>query len=114
MGTSCPGGIRYPSLIGLQGGTARSGAVIRVESTVLLQAGMIPSLSVHQTAKRLGISRRTVYYWIQQGRLRAVPTRTVTRRVTVESIDQATRMRRIRARAAGASSTVPCVKCLTL
>jgi len=39
--------------------------------------GMAQSLLIDQAAARLGVSRRTVYYWIREGRLRTVSTRTV-------------------------------------
>src|SRR5215471_12558042 len=57
------------------------------EPLLLLVERMEQSLLINQAAERLGVSRRTVYYWIRNGRLRTVPTRMATRRVTLESIE---------------------------
>ena len=45
------------------------------------------SLLVDHAAQLLGVSRRTIYYRIRQGRLRTVRTRCGSQRVLVESIE---------------------------
>jgi len=42
---------------------------------------------VEDAAKMLGVCRRTVYYRIREGRLRAIRTRCGSRRVLLESIE---------------------------
>lgn len=49
---------------------------------------MIRSVLVEQAAELLGISRRTVYYRIREGRLQTIRTRCGSQRVLVESIEQ--------------------------
>ena len=44
------------------------------------------SVLIDQAVQMLGVSRRTVYYWIRQGRLRTVRTRVGSQRVLLESI----------------------------
>ncbi len=44
------------------------------------------SVLIEQAMQMLGVSRRTVYYWIRQGRLRTVRTRMGSQRVLLESI----------------------------
>ena len=48
---------------------------------------MLTSVFVHDAAVLLGVSRRTVYYRIQQGRLRTIRTRGGSQRVLLESIE---------------------------
>jgi excisionase family DNA binding protein len=48
----------------------------RVGRTVLIERAM----------QMLGVSKRTVYYWIRQGRLRTIRTRGGSQRVLLESI----------------------------
>jgi excisionase family DNA binding protein len=43
---------------------------------------------VEQAAALLGVSRRTVYYRIREGRLETIRTRCGSRRVTVTSIER--------------------------
>jgi excisionase family DNA binding protein len=45
------------------------------------------SLLIDQTAELLGVSRRTVYNRIREGRLRTIRTRCGSRRVLVDSIE---------------------------
>jgi excisionase family DNA binding protein len=45
------------------------------------------SLLVDQAAAMLGLSRRTVYYRIRDGRLRTIRTRCGSQRVLLESIE---------------------------
>jgi len=55
------------------------------------------SLLVDDAAQLLGVSRRTIYYRIRQGRLRTVRTRCGSQRVLVESIEALLREQRERA-----------------
>jgi excisionase family DNA binding protein len=48
---------------------------------------MTKSVLVDDAARILGISRRTVYYRIRDGRLRTIRTRCGSQRVLVESIE---------------------------
>ena len=50
-------------------------------------ASMLRSLLVDQAAALLGVSRRTVYYRIREGRLRTIRTRCGSQRVLLESIE---------------------------
>ena len=54
------------------------------------------TLIIADTAKLLGISRRTVYYRIREGRLRTVRTRGGSQRVLVSSIEALLRDTRTR------------------
>jgi excisionase family DNA binding protein len=56
------------------------------------------TLLVDQAAELLGVSRRTVYYRIREGRLRTIRTRCGSQRVTVESIAELLGEMRARAR----------------
>jgi excisionase family DNA binding protein len=47
-----------------------------------------PSVLIDHAMQMLGVSRRTVYYWIRQGRLRTVRTRLGSQRVLLTSIRQ--------------------------
>ena len=49
--------------------------------------GVERSLLIDEAAVRLGISRRTVYYRIREGRLRTIRTRCGSQRVLVSSIE---------------------------
>jgi excisionase family DNA binding protein len=44
------------------------------------------SLSMDMACRILGISRRTVYYWIKDGRLQTMRTRMGSQRVLTESV----------------------------
>ena len=44
------------------------------------------SLSLSQAREALGVSRRTLYYWIKRGRLQTVRTSMGSQRVLVESL----------------------------
>ena len=48
---------------------------------------MAKSVFVEDAAQLLGVSRRTVYYRIREGRLQTVRTANGTRRVLMESIE---------------------------
>jgi excisionase family DNA binding protein len=51
--------------------------------------GLGPSVLVDQAVELLGVSKRTVYYWIRDGRLQTIRTRCGSRRVLLSSIDDA-------------------------
>jgi excisionase family DNA binding protein len=53
---------------------------------------MIRSVFVEEAAALLGVSRRTVYYRIKEGRLRTVRTACRTQRVLVDSIQDLLRL----------------------
>ena len=53
-----------------------------------------PSLLIADAAVLLGVSRRTVYYWIQQRRLQTVRTRGGSQRVLLSSIARRLRAER--------------------
>jgi excisionase family DNA binding protein len=46
------------------------------------------SVTIDQAAQLLGVSRRTVYYRIREGRLRTIRTLGGSQRVLVESVHQ--------------------------
>jgi excisionase family DNA binding protein len=47
----------------------------------------VRSLLIEQAARLMGVSRRTVYYRIRDGRLRTVKTRCGSQRVVAPSLD---------------------------
>ena len=57
--------------------------------------GAPTSLLIHQAAELLGVSRRTVYYRIHEGRLRTIRTRCGSQRVLIESAEALLREMRI-------------------
>ena len=67
------------------------------------------SVLLDKAAEILGVSRRTVYYRIREGRLRTVRTRCGSQRVLMESIEALLRERMKRAtdQTAGVSDTDP-------
>ena len=77
---------------------------------------MVRSVLLEQAAALLGVSRRTLYYRIREGRLRTIRTRCGSQRVLVESIEELLRDRerkraaRVKGRAAAVSDTAPCEK----
>jgi excisionase family DNA binding protein len=70
--------------------------------------GAATSLLIHQAAELLGVSRRTVYYRIHEGRLQTIRTRCGSQRVLVASVEALLRegrgSRRFRTRHASGSS----------
>jgi excisionase family DNA binding protein len=58
--------------------------------------GAPTSLLIDQAAELLGISRRTVYYRIHEGRLRTLRTRCGSQRVLIESLEALLREERER------------------
>lgn len=53
------------------------------------------SLLINDAAARLGVSRRTVYYRIQEGRLKTIKTRCGSQRVLCSSIEALLRESRV-------------------
>jgi excisionase family DNA binding protein len=70
---------------------------------------MIHSLLLDQAAELLGVSRRTIYYRIREGKLRTIRTRCGSQRVLVESIEDLLReeMAPVRGRGVDVSGTDP-------
>ena len=68
---------------------------------------MVRSVLLEQAAELLGVSRRTVYYRIREGRLRTIRTRCGSQRVLIESIEALLRAGGVRGRDAAASNTDP-------
>ena len=69
---------------------------------------VVRSVLVDQAAQMLGVSRRTVYYRIREGRLQTLRTRCGSQRVLVESIEAVMREEALaRVRGAGVSDTDP-------
>ena len=62
---------------------------------------MPKSLLVDQAAELLGVSRRTVYYRIQEGRLETIRTRCGSQRVLLSSIEVLLREMHERAKRGG-------------
>ena len=58
--------------------------------------GQPGTLLIDQAAAFLGVSRRTVYYRIQDGRLRTIRTRCGSQRVVLESLEEQLRSGRRR------------------
>jgi excisionase family DNA binding protein len=56
------------------------------ESTFHPQLGR--SVTIDQAAQLLGVSRRTVYYRIREGRLRTIRTLGGSQRVLIDSVEQ--------------------------
>jgi len=67
---------------------------------------MLHSVIVDHAAELLGVSRRTVYYRIREGKLATIRTRNGSQRVLMESILALLRARAARARVADPSSPV--------
>jgi excisionase family DNA binding protein len=53
-----------------------------------LQPQVGRSVSIEQAAQLLGVSRRTVYYRIRDGRLRTIRTLGGSQRVLVDSVEE--------------------------
>ena len=67
---------------------------------------MVRSVLLEHAGELLGVSRRTVYYWIRDGKLRTVRTIGGSQRVLLESIQTLLRQEMLsRVRGADASST---------
>jgi excisionase family DNA binding protein len=73
---------------------------------------MTRSVFVDEAAQLLGVSRRTVYYRIRQGKLRTIRTACGSQRVLVESIEALLRedLDELTARGAAASNRDPSAK----
>ena len=69
--------------------------------------GAATSLLIDQVAELLGVSRRTVYYRIHEGRLQTIRTRCGSQRVLLVSVEALLReqhARRLRGRAAASEA----------
>ena len=69
--------------------------------------GSTLSLLIDQAAELLGVSRRTVYYRIREGRLQTIRTRCGSQRVLLASVEALLReqhARRLRRRAPGSEA----------
>jgi excisionase family DNA binding protein len=47
-----------------------------------------PSVLIDQAVLMLGVSKRTIYYWIRDGRLQTIRTRCGSQRILLSSIDR--------------------------
>ena len=59
-----------------------------LEPSVVFQPQLGRSVTIDQAAQLLGVSRRTVYYRIREGRLRTIRTLGGSQRVLVESLQE--------------------------
>ena len=59
--------------------------------SLLFQPQLGRSVSIATAVKLLGVSRRTVYYWIRDGRLQTVRTLGASQRVLTDSLELARR-----------------------
>ena len=57
-----------------------------IERTPLTELRLARSVSIEQAGRLLGVSRRTVYYRIREGRLQTIRTLGGSQRVLVESL----------------------------
>jgi excisionase family DNA binding protein len=75
---------------------------------------MLRSVLIPEAAELLGVSRRTVYYRIREGKLKTVRTLGGSQRVLMESIEAALHKERaeIGAGAAASAAAHPSVRCL--
>ena len=72
---------------------------------------MTKSVFVEEAARMLGVSRRTIYYRIREGRLQTVRTPNGTQRVLVDSIEALRRDEAsVTVPGAAVSNTDPCEK----
>ena len=58
------------------------------------EGGGLRSIFIEEAAQLLGVSRRTVYYRIREGRLRTIRTRCGSQRVLLESVEELLRCMR--------------------
>ena len=69
---------------------------IQISTTAVTAEGSAPRLGrsvlVEQAAAMLAVSRRTIYYWIHDGRLRTVRTLNGSQRVLLESLQAQARV----------------------
>ncbi len=63
------------------------------------------SVLIDQAVAMLGVSRRTVYYWIHQGRLQTIRTRGGSQRVLLSSMSTLRRSPQLVARPAAAAQS---------
>ena len=115
LGTSYPAGSRFPAgdkTVRFTGRQEVRNPVTRRGHRLCGWRGMPASLMIDHAAAMLGVSRRTVYYRIREGRLRTVRTMGGTQRVLVDSIAALLREGRldVTVPAAAASGTDPFAK----
>src|SRR5262249_14077786 len=89
--------------------SARSVALCRRHRTCHMTAPMSRSCLLEEAAALLGVSRRTVYYRIREGRLQTVRIG-VTQRVLVDSLRALLEEQAAKDRVADASDTGLCAK----
>src|SRR5438128_321914 len=95
-----------------QAGIGRKTRRSRPAPFVRCGSAMLRSVLVDQAAELLGVSRRTVYYRIREGRLTTFQTKCGSRRVMMESIEALLREEAgVTATAAAASDTDPSERC---
>ena len=75
---------------------------------------MARSVLLEHAAELLGVSRRTIYYRIRDGRLQTIRTLGGSQRVLIESIERVLRDERLTVPGAAVSSTDPSSKSPTL
>jgi excisionase family DNA binding protein len=63
-------------------------SVVLAPTTTEFQPQLGRSVTIDQAAQLLGVSRRTVYYRIREGRLRTIRTLGGSQRVLVESVHE--------------------------
>lgn len=63
-------------------------AADQTTESVLLEAPAEGSVLIDRACSLLGVSKRTVYYWIREGRLRTIRTRCGSQRILVASIHE--------------------------
>ena len=61
---------------------------ILAQHDMIFQPQLGRSVTIDQAAQLLGVSRRTVYYRIREGRLRTIRTLGGSQRVLVESVHE--------------------------
>src|SRR4051794_33159271 len=90
VGTSYPAGRKFPPAGMTRRSNERHERPVSQRaawaSVVRTAALMLRSLLIDQAAEWLGVSRRTVYYRIREGRLRTVRTRCGSQRVLLDSV----------------------------
>lgn len=59
-----------------------------LEASSVFQPQLGRSVTIDQAAQLLGVSRRTVYYRIREGRLRTIRTLGGSQRVLLESVQE--------------------------
>ena len=87
MGSSYPQGINFPVPAMLLAQNRPVSASAAVAPLVPRGAAMDRTLFIDEAAALLGVSRRTVYYRIRDGRLQTIKTRCGSQRVVLSSLE---------------------------